>query len=304
VKLNDRKIQWIIQEKLKGRSSGELALIQKVTRRRVEQLWQAYRLTGRIPTLKKPGRPKRNINLPEAEVVIEAYQEHQLGAINLENIIKTKLGIRIPHNRIHEVLRMNGKTTPQPSKQRRRTWVRYERLHSMTLWHMDWKQLSTGEWFLAVMDDASRYIVNYGLFTEATAENTLRVLKDAIAKYGCPDEILTDRGTQFYASEGERKEKGVSQFEQYLAEQRIKHILCRVNHPQTNGKLERFYGVLEDKMIRRAQIATIPEYVHWHNEIKPHMSLNWENLETPIQAFQRKLPEDRKNLLPTTQDAK
>jgi putative transposase len=154
------------------------------------------------------------------------------------------------------------------------------------------------------MDDASRFIVAYSVFNEATTQNTLQVLKEATERYGEPLEILTDRGTQFYASEGERKEKGVSQFEQHLADQGIKHILCRVNHPQTNGKLERFYGVLEDKMIRRAQIATIPEYVHWHNEIKPHMSLDWENLETPLQAFHRKLPEDRKNLIPITQDAK
>jgi predicted aspartyl protease len=35
----------------------------------------------------------------------------------------------------------------------------------------------------------------------------------------------------------------VSQFEAYLAEQGIKRLLCRVNHAQTKGKLERFYGV-------------------------------------------------------------
>ena len=304
VKLNDRKVLWLIQEKRKGRGSGELALIQKVTRRRVEQLWQAYRRTGAMPTLKRPGRPKRNIDLREAATILQTYQQHRLGAVNLENIIKAKLGLHVPHNRIHEVLRMNHKATPQPSKQRRRTWVRYERAHSMSLWHMDWKQLNTGEWFVAIMDDASRYITAYGVFKDPTTQNTLQVLTEAIQNYGEPDEILTDRGTQFYASEGERKEKGVSQFEQYLADLGIKHILCRVNHPQTNGKLERFYGVLEDKMIRRAQIATIPEYVHWHNEVKPHMSLDWENLETPIQAFHRKLPEDRKSILSTIQDAK
>ena len=165
-------------------------------------------------------------------MILEAYDQHSLGAVNLERIINTKLGVHIPHNRIHEVLRMNSKATPQPSKQQRRTWVRYERTHSMSLWHMDWKQLTTGEWFLAIMDDASRFIVAYGVFPQATTENTLTILKQAIAKYGYPDEILTDRGSQFYANEGERKEKGVSQFERYLAEQGIKHILCRVNHPQ------------------------------------------------------------------------
>jgi len=92
----------------------------------------------------------------------------------------------------------------------------------MKLWHTDWKQLWDG----------------HGVSQEPTADNTLKVLKQAIAKYGPPREILTDRGTQFYANEGERKEKGISQFETYLADHAIKHIPARINHPQTNGKLE------------------------------------------------------------------
>ena len=190
---------------------------------------------------------------------------------------------------------------PQPSKQRRRKWVRYEREHSMSLWHMDWKQLSDGRWWIAAEDDASRLIMGYGVFHEATAENTIQVLKQAIEKHGRPREVLTDRGSQFYANEGERHEKGTSQFEAYLTEQGIKHLLCRVNHPQTNGKLERFYGVYEQK---RHQFRSIDEYVHWHNEVKPHMSLNIETLETPIQAFHRKLPLEKPETIQTTQDAK
>jgi len=90
------------------------------------------------------------------------------------------------------------------------------------------------------MDDASRLIMGYGIFQEATAENTIHVLKQAIDKYGCPRELLTDRGSQFYANEGERREKGVSQFEAFLAEQGIKHILCRVvgsSHGRRSGKI-------------------------------------------------------------------
>jgi len=59
VKLNERKIRWIIQQKLGGRGTGEIALIQRVTRRRIEQLWQAYRRTGILPTLNQPGRPSK-----------------------------------------------------------------------------------------------------------------------------------------------------------------------------------------------------------------------------------------------------
>ena len=302
VKLNDRKIHWIIHEKLRGRGAGELALIQRVSRRRIEQLWQAYRATGTIPALKTPGRPRKaSISLRDTALILEVYDRLKVNALTLENVLKHTHGLNLPHNRIHMILKENGRAMPQPSKQRRRKWVRYEREHSMSLWHMDWKQLSDGRWWIAAEDDASRLIVGYGVFHEATAENTIQVLKQAIEKHGRPREVLTDRGSQFYANEGERREKGISQFEAYLAEQGIKHILCRVNHPQTNGKLERFYGVYEQK---QHQFKSVDEYVHWHNEIKPHLSLNIESLETPIQAFQRKQPLEKTEAIQTTQDAK
>jgi len=300
VKLNERKISWIIQQKLGGRGTGELALIQRVSRRRVEQLWQAYRRTGILPTLKQPGRPSKVATSPrEATIVMKAYDDVKVNALSLEYTLKQSYGLNLPHNRIHTILKETGRALNQPAKQARRKWVRYEREHSMSLWHTDWKQLDSGEWWIAYEDDASRLITGYGVFQEATAENTIRVLEQAIDKHGCPREILTDRGTQFYASEGERKEKGVSQFEAYLAEKGIRHILSRVNHPQTNGKLERFYGVYDQK---RHQFKSIDEYVHWHNEVKPHLSLNFD---TPIKVFYRKLPLEKTENIPTTaQDAK
>jgi len=300
VKLSERKIRWIVQEKLRGRGTGELALIQHVSRRRIEQLWQAYRRTGMVPALKKPGRSKKAATtISEATLVLEMYDLLKVNALTLEHVLKCDYGLMMSHNRIHAVLKEVGRALPEPSKQNRRKWVRYEREHSMSLWHTDWKQLDTGEWWIAYLDDTSRLATGYGVFTEATAENAMLVLELAIAKYGCPEEILTDRGSQFYASEGERKEKGISQFEQCLANHGIKHILCRVNHPQTNGKLERFYGVYDQK---KHQFKSIDEYVRWHNEIKPHLSLNYE---TPIQAFKKKLPLEKTETIATTaQDAK
>ncbi len=70
------------------------------------------------------------------------------------------------------------------------------------------------------------------------------------------ESILTDRGTQFYACK-ERKAE-VSKFEKFLAENGIKHIVGRVNHPQTNGKIERFYGTLEAKI---GYFDTIDEFI-------------------------------------------
>ncbi len=68
----------------------------------------------------------------------------------------------------------------------------------------------------------------------------------------------------------------------------IKHIMARVNHPQTNGKLQRFHGEIQRKQKR---FDTIDGLVHWYNHIKPHMSLDWDNLETPAKVMQERCPE-------------
>ncbi len=66
------------------------------------------------------------------------------------------------------------------------------------------------------------------MFDEATTENAIKVLKEAIDNYGKPESILTDRGTQFYASAG-KKAKGISRFERFLAENGIKHIVASIS---------------------------------------------------------------------------
>jgi putative transposase len=195
-------------------------------------------------------------------------------------------GTHIPHNIIHHILREKGLASEQPKKQRK--WVRYERTYSNSMWHTDWKQLDDGRWLICYEDDASRFIVGYGIFDSATSENAVKVLKEAIQKHGRPASILTDRGSQFYANESEYKTRGATEFEKTPVQLGIKHILARVNHPQTNGKLERFHGEIQRK---QKWFESIDELIHWWNHIKPHMSLDWDNLETPAKAFIRKMPE-------------
>ena len=82
------------------------------------------------------------------------------------------------------------------NKQRRRKWIKYERKHSMSLWHTDWYQIKDdrwkGKWLIACLDDA-HYLLSCrdGVFDERTTHNALSVLDDCMARYGKPLEILT-----------------------------------------------------------------------------------------------------------------
>jgi hypothetical protein len=49
---------------------------------------------------------------------------------------------------------------------------------------------------IVYLDDASRFVVGYGLFPEATSQRSVEVLKEAISRHGRPASILADRGIQ------------------------------------------------------------------------------------------------------------
>jgi transposase InsO family protein len=64
-------------------------------------------------------------------------------------------------------------------------------------------------------------------------------------------------------------------------------LICR---PQTNGKIERWFGLLEQEL---KLFPSIGEFVLWYNTLKHQMRLNLDEYETPEQAFWGKLPPER-----------
>ncbi|MGC1929050.1 MAG: transposase family protein [Candidatus Nitrosopolaris sp.] len=79
----------------------------------------------------------------------------------------------------------------------------------------------SGKWLIVYLRDASRFIVGYGIFDEATRENAISVLDDCINGYRKPLELLTDHGSQFYANFSGMKADGMSKFQQYLIDRKI-----------------------------------------------------------------------------------
>ena len=288
MKLDPVKVEWIVRQKEKGIRNATIAGSMKVSVRRVQELWSAYRATGKVPELKRPGRRRIEPDEGERRVVGEAYAKYEVNALTLERVIETDCGRHIPHNRIHRVLKSMGLAKDEPRKQLRRKWVRYERKYSNSMWHTDWTLIDGKGWLIAYLDDASRFVVGWGLFPEATSEHSVEVLKEAIKRHGKPASILTDRGIQFYAVEADDRLRGLTVFEKYLIENGIRQVLGRVSHPQTNGKVERFFKTVKDKLDR---FGSIDALMRWYNTVRPHMSLNLDVIETPYQAFIRKMPE-------------
>ena len=249
MKLDEGRVRWIVRQRRKGEmTDAQIAQTMKVSASWVRRLWR--RFEGCEPKdIKYParmGRPNNGITgRREQSAVLSGRHRNECGARGLEDDIEEDTGLHVPHNTIHKVLAGEGMAEAQPKKGGQRKWVRFERTYSNTMWHADYKRLDDGRWFIAYMDDASRFITGFGVFEEATGKHALEVLGRAVAKHGRPASILTDHGSQFYANESESRKRGETEFEKELARLDIRHVLARINHPQTNGKLQRFHGELQ-----------------------------------------------------------
>lgn len=276
MKLNKKKVKFIVDKLGKGWTAYQLSKQYKISISRVYQIKRKAIISGVLPEIGNSiGRPRKPLREHEITSIIECYKEFKLSASILRPIIKSKYGIDINHNRINCILKDAGFVKPMDKKVRKKPWVRYEREHSLTAVHMDWlEDTERGKWICSVLDDASRMILSYGEFDHATGEASVLLLKKAL-EYGNIKEVITDQGSQFTSEE----------FVKICQENNIKQIFSRVKHPQTNGKIERWFGLYRQK---RDLFPSLKEFVYWYNQIKPHLSLNFEELETPAQAFRRK----------------
>jgi putative transposase len=241
-----------------------------------------------------PGRKPAETPLCHVQKVIE---ERMKTRANDRIIAKSlnKQGIRISHCKVYDILASAGLIHMLKGKRKRKKWVRWQRKHSLSLWQTDWTDFGK-QHLMVIMDDASRLVVGWGLFDNATSENSVNVLKEAIRKHGKPKAMLTGRDIQFFSSAKlDGRNKGKTYFQKFLEANDIKHVLARVNHPQTCGKIERFFGEVKKRINTWHDFSTVDEVVQWHNSIKPHMSLGDEDeLVTPADAFAAKLHHNAK----------
>ena len=119
---------------------------------------------------------------------------------------------------------------------------------------------------------------------ESEKETTDESIKgmDKALKHGLIKQCISDHGSQFTSNFTDAN----SRFVEYLKSKGIQQILCKIKHPQSNGKIERWFGCYDK---HRKAFKSVEKFLYWYNDVRPHRSLRFDMLETPSQAFIRKL---------------
>src|SRR3989338_6734798 len=115
---------------------------------------------------------------------------------------------------------------------RKKDWIRYERRHSLTTVRVDWHYYGGGIWVFAVIDDASRKLLALIECESPTVDASIQGMTMALEQ-GKIKQCISDHGSQFTSNIID----GNSKFREFLNAKRIKQILCRIKHPQSNGKV-------------------------------------------------------------------
>ena len=84
---------------------------------------------------------------------------------------------------------------------------------------------------MVIVDAYSKWLEVF----QTTTSNTIECLRETFARFGVPEELVSDNGTQFTSAV----------FKKFCLKIGIKHLTTAPYHPQSNGQAERFVDTLK-----------------------------------------------------------
>lgn len=287
-KTKRKKRNWIVRQLKKGVPRNAIASAMKISRMALWKIEQRYKKWG-VDGLKDqtPGRLFEPLNSKFYDLVVTEWKKYKCGARKLHAILSQK-GFSVSLRKISQVLVTEGFQQPCVQRRKPRKYKRYEWPLPNYMWHTDWHVIKSekrnGENIIVYLDDSSRKAMGYCLGAETT-KNSLIALYSSIAKNLVMPFILnSDRGTQFFPNKKDKGGKAVHQFQEALNELGIIFVPSRRRHPQTNGKIEKFFHILDTEFDER--FGTIEDFFDYYNNERPSEAVDYM---TPNQAYKKRL---------------
>ena len=162
------------------------------------------------------------------------------------------------------------------------------------MWQTDFtylKVIGWGWYYLStILDDFSRYVIAWKLCTTMKAKDVTDTLELALEASGCDQptvlhrpRLLSDNGSSYNAGD----------LAKWLGDKQMEHVRGAPNHPQTQGKIERWHQTLKNRILLEnyympgALEEAVDTFVDHYNYRRVHESLG--NV-TPADAYFGRAP--------------
>jgi transposase InsO family protein len=214
-----------------------------------------------------PKQPRSTVLSLEEEAVIVAFRRHTL--LPLDDCLYA-LQPTIPHLRrssLHRCLQRHGIARLPDTDGDKPERSRFK-AYPLGYFHIDIAEVRTeeGRLYLFVAIDRTSKFAFVRLVESAGKMEAAQFLRDLVEAVPYRiHTVLTDNGIQFTP----RKQDlyaGRHIFDRVCKEHGIEHRLTRVNHPWTNGQVERMNRTLKDATVRRYHYDS-------HDQLRAHLRL-------------------------------
>jgi transposase InsO family protein len=300
------KRRLVITAVLAGQSQSEVARAYGVSQGWISRVMARYRAEGEAAFEPLSRAPKSSPgSTPSETVELVLRLRKQLDDAGLDAGADT-IGWHLAHHHatalsratINRILVRAGAVTPDPSKRPKSSYIRFEAAQPNECWQSDFTHYrlvdGTDVEILTWLDDCSRYALSVTAHARVTGPIVLATFRETVTAHGIPASTLTDNGmvftTRFAGGKG-----GRNHLEHELRELHVTQKNGHPNHPQTQGKVERFQQTLK-KWLRSqpnqprtlAELqALINTFIALYNTQRPHRSLPHQ--ATPATIY-RSLP--------------
>jgi len=292
-----------INEYKQGRSVIELAEKYDTSLRSIFRWIKKF--DGSIESLNdaraKNGRERLKVTHAVEELLIQLRAE-KMGYKRIAWRLKRKHGVVLSPSAVKHWLKKHGLAGYKKKRKGKRRPDRTKKLPNQ-LWRVDLKAFrikGVGKTYDYVgIDDCTRTLFAYA-YKQKSADNAIDFVKLLTKKYGQPEEIRVDNGTQFvyllkrkYKKHKLRKKtrRRTNKFGSFCKNQGIKLSFIPFGQPNKNAKIERGIKTLKYELVTQQKFRNISEfnkkqvnYLAFYNHEREHGGLAGE---TPADHWKR-----------------
>ena len=297
----------IIAVTVERRPVSEVARAYGVARSWIYTLLERYRAEGEAAFEPRSRRPKTSpaaISDSTIELIVRVRKELSgrgldAGPHTICWHLRHHHQVTVSAATVSRYLTAAGLVTPEPKKRPKSSYLRFAAELPNECWQSDFTHYrltrpdgSPGPdtEILGWLDDHSRLVLSLTAHRRVTGPIVVAAFRAAIAVYGAPASTLTDNGMVFTTrlSGGKGGRNGL---EHELRRLGITQKNSRPNHPQTQGKVERFWQTLKKWLAAQphqpattSQLqALLDAFTSHYNQQRPHRSL--PHRATPATAY-------------------
>lgn len=218
---------------------------------------------------------------PEMEQAVIALRQRwpDWGAAKLASLLRQQHGGTNPIavRTVHRILERHGLI--RDADRHPGATQRFERSQPNQLWQMDFKgpqgfNTASPVGPLSILDDHSRYVLALEHLGSTAMRGVQATLETTFQHCGVPDAMLMDHGTPWWNA---ASPWGMTEVAVWIMRHGVRLLFSGIRHPQTQGKIERMHGALQQAVRKRGadplQQTWLDMFRQEYNHIRPHAAL-------------------------------